>query len=344
MAALAIALLLTVPPRANAQSAWLPFDGEGSVSLNFQSHDYQGHYVADGTKFEGGFPSRSFIGFFQFEFAITDRLAVTASLPYVASKFTGSQDEPLLVLINSKYEEIRRTNPELAAHLSTDDGSYNATFQDFVFTLRYNLMERGLTVTPVIGATVPSHHYETIGEAAPGRHRLELLTGVNAGRLLDPWAPDAYVHARYAYSFVQPFHGVGLDRSGAEFEAGYAVAPTVSIRAVVSWMKTHGGIGFFEAYDAPDPLLFLEHDRLLASRHWRLGGATTVTLTDALDLDAGLQTYLAGGETRYGLGVNLGVTWRFLKARVPQPSTGSAPGQLLSRAAGRRSVNATRSR
>jgi hypothetical protein len=193
---------------------------------------------------------------------------------------------------------------------------------------------------------VPSHRYETIGEAAPGRHRLELLTGVNAGRLLDPWAPDAYVHARYAYSFVQSFHGIPLDRSAAEFEAGYAVAPTVSIRALVSWMKTHGGIGFDEAEESilVDPLLFLEHDRLLASRHWRLGGATTVTLTDALELDAGLQTYLAGGLTRYGLGVNAGLTWRFLKARVAQPSTVSAPGQLPSRGSQRRSVNATLSR
>jgi hypothetical protein len=90
---------------------------------------------------------------------------------------------------------------------------------------------------------LPSHDCETIGEAAPGQKRLALMTGVNVRRLLDPLIPNAYVHLRYGYHFVQPFRGIGLDRSSAELEVGYALAPTVTIRAVGSWMETHGGIG-----------------------------------------------------------------------------------------------------
>ena len=193
---------------------------------------------------------------------------MNARLPYIASRYTGALDEPILVFILDKYEEYRRTNP--AAGLSVDTGDYYGTIQDFVFTLRYNLMERGLTVTPVIGLIVPSHDYRTIGEASAGQNLLALQTGVNVGRLLDPVAPNAYVHGRYTYSFVQSYRDIPLDRSTAEFEIGYAIAPTVVVRGLANWMRTHGGIPFDEALK--DLSLFLEHDRLLASRHWHVGG------------------------------------------------------------------------
>ena len=184
---------------------------------------------------------------------------------------------------STKYEEYRRTNPAAQAS-SVDTGDYYGTLQDFVFTLRYNLMERGLTVTPVVSLIVPSHDYRTIGEASAGQNLLALQTGVNVGRLLDPVAPNAYVHGRYTYSFVQSYRDIPLNRSTAEFEIGYAIAPTVVVRALANWMRTHGGIPFDEALK--DLSLFLEHDRLLSSRHWHVGAGATVTLTDALDLEA----------------------------------------------------------
>ena len=148
-------LQLAVPARAVAQSAWLPFAGEGSLSLTFQSLDYGGHYDETGAKAESIGEIQSYYGIVQFEYGLTDRLAVNARLPYIASRYTGSPDEPLLVFILDKYEEYRRTNPQ--AGLSVDTGDYYGTFQDFLFTLRYNLLERGLTVTPVISLIVPSH-------------------------------------------------------------------------------------------------------------------------------------------------------------------------------------------
>ena len=154
-------LQLALPAGADAQSAWLPFKGEASVSLTFQSLDYRGHFVPDGTKQEGVLPSRAQISVVELEYALTDRLALNASLPYIASKYTGSLQDPIYLEIHDRYDEYRRINP--AAAPSLDTGDYNATFQDFVFLVRYNVLERGLTVTPVIGATVPSHDYRTTG-------------------------------------------------------------------------------------------------------------------------------------------------------------------------------------
>jgi hypothetical protein len=316
-AAVVLAFQLAAPSRAGAQGAWLPAGGEASLSLNFQSLDYGGHYDETGQKLESLGSIQSYYASALLEYGLTDRFAVTARLPFIASRFTGSLDEPLLVSILEKYAEYRAANP--AAETSVDTAGYYGTFQDFAFTLRYNALEKGLTVTPVIGAIVPSHDYRIVGEAAAGQKLFALQTGVNVGRLLDPWLPKAYVHGRYTYWFVQSVHDIPLDRSTAEFEIGYAIVPTVVVRGLVNWMRTHGGIPFAEAWN--DLPVFLEHDRLLSSRHWHVGGAATITLTDTLDLETAFFTFVAGAAARYGTGVNVGLTWRFLEPRVgPSPT------------------------
>jgi hypothetical protein len=314
----ALALLsVAFPVAGRAQSAWLPVQGEGSVSFIFQNLNFGGHFDETGEKREGAVPSRAYVALAEFEYALTDRVALTARLPYIASKFTGDHDEPVTAFLRERYEQFRVTHPEVSGS-SLDTGEYYATFQDFNFTLRYNVTDQGLVITPVIGVTIPSHHYRTIGEAAPGQDRRALHIGINAGRLLDPILPNAYVHGRYTYSFVESLLGIDLDRSAAELDVGYAITPIVSARALVTWSRTHGGIRFSESFD--DAFLFLAHDRLLASRYWHVGVGGTVSLTDNVDLDGGWVTFLAGGDTHYGTGVSMGLTWRFLSASAAQPS------------------------
>ena len=57
-----IFLQLAVPARADAQSAWLPFAGEGSLSLTFQSLNYGGHYDETGAKLESVGEIQSYYG------------------------------------------------------------------------------------------------------------------------------------------------------------------------------------------------------------------------------------------------------------------------------------------
>jgi hypothetical protein len=299
---------LLLPDGARAQSAWVPGAGESGLSFTFQTLNFAGHFDEHGNRLEGAIPSRAFVGIVEFEHGITDRLAITARLPYIASRFTGDQNEPVTALLRERYEEFRRTHPG-AAVTSLDTGEYYATFQDFGFTARYNLIEGVVAVTPVIGVTIPSHDYQTVGEAAPGQNLRALHTGVNVGALLYPMLRRGYVHGRYTYSFVESLAGVPLDRSSAEFEIGYAITPRVSVRGLFDWMHTHGGVPFSVAYE--DVELFLVHDRLLASRYWHFGGGTTLSLTDSLDLDAAIVTFLSGSDTHYGVGATLGLSWHF---------------------------------
>lgn len=317
LVSIAVGFSIASPARASAQSAWIPVDGEVSVSLTFQNLNFNGHFNEHGVKNAGGIPSRAYLGIFQIEYALTDRLAVTARLPYIASRFTGDHDHPAITRVRNRYEEFSRTNPE-AAGSSLDTGEFYATFQDFNSTLRYNLLDKGLLITPMIGVTIPSHHYRTIGEAAPGQDLRALHTGINVGRLLDPLLPQGYVHVRYTYSFVQRLLGIKLDRSSADFEVGYSVTPIVSVRGLASWSHTHGGLPYSRTEQ--DPFLFFAHDRLLASRSWHVGGGTTISLTDSMDLDAAIVSLLSGASTHYGAGITIGLTWHFLPAPDAQPS------------------------
>lgn len=312
-----IVLLLAFPVGVRAQSAWLPVEGEGAVSVEFQSLTYQGHFEERGVKLEGAVPSQSFLGIIHFEYGLTDKVALTARLPYIASRFTGDEHEPVTALLRERYEHFRLQHPH-AVVTNLDTGDFYATFQDVHLSVRYNLTDQAVVVTPALAVTIPSHDYHTVGDAAPGQNRRALHAGVNVGALLAPLAPKAYVHGRYVYSFVQRLAGVSLDRSNAEIEVGYALMPTLSVRGVAAWLWTHGGVPFSVAFE--DVELFLVHDRLLASSHLHFGGGATLSLTDSMDLDAAVVKFHSGADTHYGWGLTAGLTWRFLAGGPPVAS------------------------
>ena len=314
----AVVFLVAGASPLTGQTAWTPVKREATLSIEFQQVTFDGHFWKDGSKHEGDVPSRAYVATVQYDYGFTDKLTFTARLPYIASRFTVT-DDPGTIEYLEFFDELQRNTPGGEALRSLDTGAYYATFQDFGFTLRYNALDRGVVVTPLIGVTIPSHDYRTTGEAAPGQKRLALQTGLNVGRLLDPFLPNMYVHARYTYSFVQPLFDISLNRSNAEFEAGYAVSPLFSVRALAAWSEVHGGTTYEEALTVP--VVFLEHDRLLGSRYWHLGGGATVALTDSIDLDAAVIRFLSGADTHYGLGITVGATWRF----TPPVSAGPAP-------------------
>lgn len=317
--------LLAGASAASAQTAWTPVKHEANLSIVFQQITFEGHFWRDGTKHEGDIPSRASVAILQYDYGLTDKLTVTARLPYVASNFTVT-DDPANIEFREFVDQVQRNTPGGEAFRSLDTGEYYATFQDFGFALRYNALDRGLVVTPLIGVTIPSHDYRTVGEAAPGPNRLALHTGINVGRLLDPFLPNMYVHARYTYSFVQPLLDVSLNRSNAEFEVGYALSPLVSVRALSAWSQVHGGLSYDDAFNAieTNPFLFLDHDRLLGGRYWHLGGGATVALTDSIDFDAAFLRFIAGADTHYGVGLTIGATWRF------SPPVAASPARLIS--------------
>src|SRR5262249_32311059 len=124
-----------VPATARAQ-AWVPAAGEGSVAVQWQNGFSRYHYLPIVPVDIGHIDTNALV--FDVTYGLTDKIAVDASLPYIASRYTGPQPHPTPL----------------------DDGTYHGTAQDFRFAVRYNARAGRFAVTPYVGSIVPSHGYE----------------------------------------------------------------------------------------------------------------------------------------------------------------------------------------
>jgi len=301
---MAVALCLLTPALCPAQ-AWVPSRGEGSVSIFFQNIDFAGHFFPDGSR-RAEFQTRSNNVLFEVGYGVSDRLALNVTLPHVSSKFTDKVHPPFNLPRNV-----------------VDDGSYHGALQDFRVELRYNALRRPFVATPFFAAIIPSHGYQIVGEAAPGRHLREYLVGGYAGRLLNPVLPRAYVHGLYSYAIVEREIDVPLNRSNVDLEFGYFVHPSVSLSFIWSRQWTHGGLTFEHIFDTPE--IFLNHDRLVRSNFQHVGVGAGFALSKSVDLHGNFVKYVSGSNTHFGTAISVGVSWRFRTRREPPLSSGAGP-------------------
>jgi hypothetical protein len=312
--ALAIIICLAAsalcPARARAQ-AWVPAEGEGSVTTIYQNVYVRNHIRGDGTANTALGRIRTNSVNTSFEYGITDRLALDAELAWIASRYDGHHP-----------------------HGPEDTGRYHPQFQDAYVGVRYNVAASPVVVTPFVGALFPTHGYETRGHAAVGRGFRELHVGVNAGRSLAPVVKDAYVEARYTYAMTKRFEGLNLNRSYFDWEAGWAPRRSLSFRFLGALFVTHGGL--VTPLDAHiDHHLRDFHDRATRGRIVRLGGAATYSVGRAFDIHGAYATTVYGRNTHAPGGFALGFSWRFsrglelpdLSAAEPAPSPTPAGGK-----------------
>src|SRR5512140_1833668 len=107
---------------AKAQ-AWAPPSGEGDISFTYQRIENTGHRRTNGFLAPRG-RSLDMSLYFEAEYAFTDRLSLTAGLPYVFAKYTDPNPPPPPI-------------PFLP-----EDGCrcWQTGWQDFGITGRYNLV------------------------------------------------------------------------------------------------------------------------------------------------------------------------------------------------------------
>jgi len=281
-----LCLHLICPASANSQ-AWVPRKGDGSVTFTYQNLAAHKHVDSHGKRANVGTDSAQSI-LLDFEYGLTDKLAVNADVVYVASKYVG-------------------TFPEGPSDF---DRSWHPTLQDAHFSLRYQVRSHPFVLTPFVSVTVPTHRYETSGHNAAGRHFYELLIGVNAGRQLGPILPHCYVHGRYSYAIVEHFAGLNLNRSNGDLEFGWEASRKLTFRFVGAWQQTQGGLNFPEEIH-PGEEEFEFHDRVLHASYFRLGGGASYSLNKNFDLNLAYAGTVAAKNGVIVGGFAAGFTWRF---------------------------------
>lgn len=298
--------LAAIPAPALAQ-AFTPPAGVGAVTLGWQYVDNTGHRTSDGrdTLPDGsptGGTSVDMAFFVETEYGFTDRLAASLGLAYVAAKWTDPNPPPPPI----------PNLPVDSCHC------WNSSFQDFTLVLRYRLFDDPWAVTPLLRVILPSHGYNTQGEAVVGRNLREFQVGLEAALRLAGFLPRATVQAGYTYAFVERVQGVPNDRSNGFFEVGYALNRRLYLRADARWQRTHGGLRFGSPSGDPfpppgevnTPELLAEHDRLLRDNYWRIGGGLSYSM-GAFDVFAGYTKYVSGTDTHDGQAYTMGLTYYF---------------------------------
>src|SRR4029077_20651482 len=107
---------------ADAQ-AFLPPQGEGTVSMMFQDAAVRYHFLPTSAFDRVHIRSESLID--DVTYGLTDNLAVTVGIPWIAARYRGATPHPL-VDSSGPAPVFYGANP-------VDDGSYHQAFQDFRF-------------------------------------------------------------------------------------------------------------------------------------------------------------------------------------------------------------------
>jgi len=277
LAAITAALLLA-PALANSQ-AWLPQQGSLAVGLTYNDVLNQNHYLPNGDEFDAGHTRSDAYGL-SLAYSPTDRLMLTAGLPYVQTRYWGKRPHPTEV----------------------DNGDEHGAWTDLRVSMHYQLLLQPFALAPYVAFVTPVTNYETLGHAAPGRGLNETWLGFGAGKSLNDWLPRTYVQGRANYAFVERIAGVKHDRTNLDFEVGYFVTPQWSVRALAFWQFAHGGV---EVPMPPSNPLYPYHDRLAADEHTNLGLGASYAASSQISMYV---LYLESISGRNGHKVDQGLT------------------------------------
>jgi hypothetical protein len=284
-------LLLPFQVASVLAQATVPDRGEGTLSITYQNYDVVGHFDVHGREnSNGGTRSQALVT--DFDYGAFDGFGLLVTLPFIASKYTGP----------SSYF----VGPYLTYPGPLDDGTYHAAFQDVRIELRRRWWAGPIPITPFIGASFPTHDYETVGETVPGRHRRDVQVGASTAVDLDRLLPGSYLHGRYTYGAMQRINNLPFTRSNIDLEAGVAATSRILVRGLASLQIRHKGPSLDQL--APD---WVNHDRFIAPSYVNMGGGPSFSVTRSTDVFALLLATAAGSNGAHrqrtlAIGVTIG--------------------------------------
>jgi hypothetical protein len=239
--------------------AYINPKGSGTFSISYQNAYVKDHLFGTGQNFRPNDPNRistngeirTHAMFFNIEYSITDRLAISGGIPYITSKYTEGKDVPFNgvhvfwepgVLPNDLTDDILITNPDGTPYNPLDDGKYHGSFQDVSARLRYNAISNPFFITPFVEYSTPSNEYPFYAHVAVGNRVSEFRIGTYFGISLDPYLPRTSLQARYAFGFPQRIIGISRTRQHAEIDVTFSLTDSIGIFGVLLGQTTSGGL------------------------------------------------------------------------------------------------------
>jgi hypothetical protein len=288
-------LLASLMPVVASAQAWLPDKGTFNSTLIFNDVLNKEHWTSSGGTIDVGH-TRSQTYAFLANYGVTDEVTVSASLPYIITKYWGPPSHGG------------------APGFDVDDGDEHGSFTDLRVGVHYQALVRPFALAPFVAYVTPVSDYYYRGHAAQGRNVEELLVGFSAGKSLDPWLRRTYVQMRYSYGFVEKVLGIAHDRENLNLEFGTFINPRWNVSAYGALQWTHGGI---DVPVPPSSPYFLTHDSLAEDEFINAGIGTGFALTPQLTAFA---IYMEGLEGRNGHKMNQGLTLGFSYGYRPRAS------------------------
>lgn len=306
--------------------AWISPKHTGAISISylndFSNKDYFGHgenfiitpvdvtapdgtFYPKGTKLDQFGEVRTQGVYFDFAYSFTDKLAVSASLPYLAPKYTVSSDATNAFFAPHRFPD---------GSIQLDDGHYHGSFQDIGLRVRYNLTTRPFQITPFAEYNTPSHDYLYFSHGIVGRHVKNFAMGTYLGGTLERYIPNLYIQGRYGFSFDETILNISRHRSMGEVETGYFFTESLRGFMILAGQITHGGLN--APYDLGEPLasnpLFFHHTQITRDNYLNIAFGGQYSLNDRVDF-FGLVQHMLTARNLHGLtyGITFGFSWGF---------------------------------
>jgi hypothetical protein len=293
--AIGLVTFALAPEQAHAQ-AWV--SDRGTLGLDLDYNFFSSSRVVTDTTFE--FPDAGTRGhqvMVGAEYTPVDKLAISASLPMVALKYTGA---------------VMNGQPTLyshAPHGSYDDGSTHTTLTDLKAGARYQVLDDSIALTPSLAFTIPVADYETIGNTVAGRHLKMAHLGLSLGYL---FGTATYGHLSYELTLAQKYDpettdasvrsqvkSIGQNRSDASVAIGTKVLDyRLDLHLASEFRINHDGLNFSDIDPTlgPNPSATAGqiefHDAILKEQVLLVGAGLGYSLTNTVTVTADFRYFV----------------------------------------------------
>jgi hypothetical protein len=255
-----VLLMLALSPVPGLAQAWLPERGQGALFLMGAHADVRYHTDENGNRYDAG-RIDSFTLLLGLDYGLSDRLALSLSLPYVRSRYRGHDPHLVGVPPGVKHDGVPHDAPVL------DDGRYHGGWQDWQLGLRWRWRDDRWKLAPFLNLSVPSRNYPFFSHAAIGTRQKRVELGLHAATRFGPEPQAWYLAASYSYAVAESVLDVQPRWSRLGFELGYHAGERLTLRALGMWQVRHEGLDVPSGFpsDPSDPRFaqyWYQHDRL----------------------------------------------------------------------------------